>query len=59
MTHYQPARALLQERRISIADAARRIGVSKTWLCRVLRGEHAPGPAVLDRLSLLLGVPPL
>lgn len=49
-------RAELIARKISPADFARLMGVSQTWVGRLLAGKTTPGPALEARINAFLRV---
>lgn len=53
----QPARDILFLARISVADAAKQIGVSRLHLTNALHGWITPCPAVREQLPNLLNRP--
>ena len=54
MTKAELIRFLLAEveKAGSQAKLARRLGINKSYLCRVLKGQEAPGKAILEPLGI-------
>ncbi len=54
---FQPAKLVLVSRGITQAEVARRIGVSRNLMCRMLNAYEPTSPRVTAGLVELLGLP--